>query len=84
MGAFLVTIATARMPRKTVLLLLVGLFVLGNALCALAPNHSLLLVGRIVAALCHGAFFGTGSVRIVQEGPPARNAPSSIKETRRE
>jgi len=61
-GAFAVTIATARMRRRTVLLLLVGLFVAGNLLCALAPTYGLLLVGRVVAALCHGAFFGTGAV----------------------
>jgi MFS transporter, DHA1 family, inner membrane transport protein len=61
-GAFGVTIATSRMPRKHVLLQLVGLFIVGNALCALAPSYPILLLGRVVAALCHGAFFGTGAV----------------------
>jgi DHA1 family inner membrane transport protein len=61
-GAPLLTAAGARLPRKTVLLGLMGLFVLGNALCAVAASYSLLMVGRAVAALCHGAFFGIGSV----------------------
>lgn len=73
-GAFGVTIATARMPRKQVLLLLVVLFILGNAVCAVAPNFALLLVGRIVAALCHGAFFGTGAVVATSLVAPSRRA----------
>lgn len=73
-GAFAVTIATARMPRKRVLLLLVVLFILGNAVCALAPSYALLLVGRIVAALCHGAFFGTGAVVATSLVTPDRKA----------
>jgi DHA1 family inner membrane transport protein len=37
-------------------------FVLGNALCALAPNYTALMSARVITALCHGAFFGIGSV----------------------
>jgi MFS transporter, DHA1 family, inner membrane transport protein len=73
-GAFAVTIATARLPRKGVLLLLVVLFILGNAVCAVAPSYALLLVGRIVAALCHGAFFGTGAVVATSLVAPDRKA----------
>jgi DHA1 family inner membrane transport protein len=39
-----------------------GVFILGNLLCALAPSYSLLMAARIVCALCHGAFFGLGTV----------------------
>ena len=39
-----------------------ALFTLGNLLSALAPNYGVLLVARIVTSLCHGAFFGVGSV----------------------
>lgn len=73
-GAFAVTIATARLPRKQVLLLLVGLFVLGNLLCAVAATYPLLLFGRVVAALCHGAFFGTGAVVAAALVAPDRQA----------
>ncbi|MGK9219722.1 MULTISPECIES: MFS transporter [unclassified Microbacterium] len=61
-GALLLTAATIRLPRKAVLLSLVVLFILGNALTALAPDYATAMAGRILAALCHGAFFGIGSV----------------------
>ncbi len=61
-GAPLVAIVTARLPRKTALLLLMGIFILGNVGCALAPTYALLMTARIVTAFAHGAFFGIGSV----------------------
>ncbi|MFH8660753.1 MFS transporter [Streptomyces afghaniensis] len=61
-GAIALTAATARLPRKQVLVGLVALFVLGNLLSAIAPDYPVMLLGRIVAALCHGSFFGIGSL----------------------
>ena len=61
-GAIALTAATARLPRKGVLVGLVALFVVGNLLSALAPSYPVMLLGRIVAALCHGSFFGIGSL----------------------
>jgi DHA1 family inner membrane transport protein len=61
-GSPFLAIATARMNRRGALLLLMGVFILGNLLCALAPSYSLLMAARIVCALCHGAFFGLGTV----------------------
>ncbi|MEV1082475.1 MFS transporter [Streptomyces sp. NPDC050211] len=61
-GAITLTAATARLPRKVILVGLVGLFVIGNLLSAVAPNYPVMLLGRIVAALCHGSFFGIGSL----------------------
>ncbi|MER6085346.1 MFS transporter [Streptomyces sp. NPDC001833] len=61
-GAIVLTAATARLPRKRVLVGLVVLFVVGNLLSAAAPTYAVLLLGRIVAALCHGSFFGVGSL----------------------
>jgi MFS transporter, DHA1 family, inner membrane transport protein len=61
-GAPIVAIATARLERKLTLLLLMGIFTLGNLTCALAPTYNLLLAARVLTALCHGAFFGIGSV----------------------
>ncbi|MGW3139776.1 MFS transporter [Streptomyces sp. NPDC001139] len=61
-GAIAVTAATARLPRKPVLTGLVVLFVAGNLLSALAPDYPVMLLGRMVAALCHGTFFGLGSL----------------------
>ncbi|WP_314326289.1 MFS transporter [Paenarthrobacter ilicis] len=61
-GALLVTAAVTRLPRKPVLVGLLVLFIAGNFLSAIADTYTAMLVGRIVAALCHGAFFGIGSV----------------------
>jgi DHA1 family inner membrane transport protein len=61
-GAPLVAMATARLPRKTALLGLMAVFLVGNLGCALAPSYLLLLLARIVTAFAHGAFFGIGAV----------------------
>ncbi|ELP63007.1 MFS transporter [Streptomyces turgidiscabies] len=61
-GAIALTAATARLPRKQVLVGLVALFVIGNLLSAVAPTYEVMMFGRIVAALCHGSFFGIGSL----------------------
>jgi DHA1 family inner membrane transport protein len=61
-GAPLVTAGIARLPRKGVLLGLLVLFVVGNLMSAVAPGYGILLAGRVVAALCHGAFLGVASV----------------------
>ena len=61
-GSPFLAVATARMDRRKALLVLIGIFILGNLLCALAPNYALLMAARIVTALCHGAFFGLGAV----------------------
>jgi DHA1 family inner membrane transport protein len=73
-GAPLLTAAATRLPRKTVLLGLLALFVLGNALTALGTSYGLVMIGRVVAALCHGAFFGVGSVVAAGLVPPHRRA----------
>ncbi|TCU83976.1 DHA1 family inner membrane transport protein [Curtobacterium sp. PhB191] len=61
-GALGLTAATTRLPRKPVLLGLLVLFIIGNTLSAIAPTYEVMMSGRVIAALCHGAFFGIGSV----------------------
>lgn len=61
-GAPLLTAATARLPRKTVLLALMVVFTLGNLACALAPDYPLLMAARVLTSLAHGTFFGVGAV----------------------
>ncbi|MFE3996410.1 MFS transporter [Streptomyces goshikiensis] len=62
LGAPLMTVLGTRVPRKRMLMLLMGLFIAGNVLSALAPAFGVMLAGRVVASLAHGAFFGIGSV----------------------
>jgi DHA1 family inner membrane transport protein len=73
-GAPILALVTARLDRRTTLLLLIGIFILGNLLCALAPTYELLMAARIATAFCHGAFFGVGSVVAAQVVPAERRA----------
>ncbi|MFF4119912.1 MFS transporter [Streptomyces sp. NPDC001714] len=61
-GAPLLTGIGARVPHKRLLLLLTGLFVVGNTASALAPDFGLLFAARFLAGLPHGALFGVGAV----------------------
>ncbi|RLV48677.1 MFS transporter [Nocardioides mangrovicus] len=61
-GAFTVTAALTRRPPRAALLVLLGLFVVGNAATAAAPDFTVAVAGRVVTALCHGGFFGIGAV----------------------
>lgn len=73
-GAPLLTMAGSRLSRKTMLLVLLGFFITGNLICASAASFWILMTGRIVTALCHGAFFGIGSVVAADLVPTARRA----------
>jgi DHA1 family inner membrane transport protein len=73
-GALGLTAATTRLPRKPVLLGLLVLFIAGNVLTALSPDYTVAMVGRIVAALSHGAFFGIGSVVAADLVAPEKKA----------
>ncbi|CAL9339552.1 MFS transporter [Streptomyces sp. DH-12] len=61
-GAPLLTAIGARVPHKRLLLMLTGVFVVGNVASALAPNYGLLFAARVLAGLPHGALFGVGAV----------------------
>ncbi|OYY81827.1 MAG: MFS transporter, partial [Rhizobiales bacterium 35-66-30] len=74
-GAPVLTVLTARWPRKAVLLGLMGVFTLGNAACALAPDYATLMAARVLTAFAHATFFGVGSV--VATGLVAPNKKAS-------
>lgn len=61
-GAPVLTGIGARMPHKRLLLLLTGLFVVGNVASALAPTYGTLFGARFLTGLPHGALFGVGAV----------------------
>lgn len=73
-GAPLLSAAATPLRRKPVLLGLLGLFVIGNIGSALAPDYATMMMSRVVASLCHGAFFGIGSVVAASLVAPARRA----------
>ncbi|MYS83091.1 MFS transporter [Embleya scabrispora] len=74
LGAPLMTVLGTRVSRKRMLILLMALFVLGNALTALAPAFGVILLGRVVASFTHGAFFGIGSVVAADLVAPEKKA----------
>ncbi|CAM2185611.1 putative transporter YdhP [Paraburkholderia sacchari] len=61
-GAPLMTLAFSRWSRRTALIALMSLFVIGNLLSAVSSNYTTLLLARLVTSLNHGAFFGLGSL----------------------
>ncbi|MGA5133790.1 MFS transporter [Streptomyces olivoreticuli] len=73
-GAPVLTAVTTRMRRKHLLIGLMVLFIAGNLVAAVAPNYALLMGGRIISALCHGAFFGVGSVVAANLVSPQKKA----------
>ena len=73
-GAPIMALLTAKLPRKRTLMLLMVIFIIGNGLCALAYSYNLLMMARIVTALCHGAFFGIGAVVAASLVAPGKQA----------
>lgn len=74
-GAPTLTVLGTRLPRKSMLLAMMGLFTLGNILFALAPSAGAGMAFRFLAGLPHGAFFGAGAVvaaSLAGEGSRAR------------
>jgi DHA1 family inner membrane transport protein len=57
-GAPLIAVLAARVPRKTLLISLMGLYALANGLSAVAPNYKWMLALRFLSGLPHGAYFG--------------------------
>ncbi|MGW0909254.1 MFS transporter [Streptomyces sp. NPDC002853] len=74
LGAPLMTVLGTRISRKRMLMLLMGLFIAGNLLSAVAPAFGVMLAGRVVASLAHGAFFGIGSVVAAELVAPQKKA----------
>ncbi|MCT2589274.1 MFS transporter [Streptomyces sp. N2-109] len=61
-GAPVLAILGSKVSRRGMLMLLMGLFVVGNAVSAAAPVFGVMLAGRVIASLAHGAFFGIGAI----------------------
>ena len=73
-GAPFMAMATAGLQRRVTLIMLMGIFILGNLLCALATDYTLLMLARVLTSLCHGAFFGIGAVVAASLVPSNRRA----------
>ncbi|SEH04094.1 MFS transporter, DHA1 family, inner membrane transport protein [Nonomuraea solani] len=61
-GAPVFTALGTRFGRRPMLLLTTGVFLLGNLISALGPGYEVIMTGRIVSAMAHGAFLGIAAV----------------------
>ncbi|OBY89052.1 MFS transporter [Pseudomonas sp. AU11447] len=71
-GAPLLAVLGARLPRRTLLVLLMALFAVGNGLSALAPTYHWMLLFRFISGLPHGAYFGIAALVAASIVPPHR------------
>jgi DHA1 family inner membrane transport protein len=74
LGAPLMTLTTGRVPRRTLLIGLAGVFTLGNLLAAVSDSYGMLMFARVFTSLNHGAFFGVGSIVAASLVPRERQA----------
>lgn len=73
-GAPIITALTGRVPRKPLLLGLMGLFIAGNVAAALSASYEMLLIARVLSAFAHGVFFSVGSTIAADLVPESRRA----------
>ncbi len=71
-GAPLLAILGARLPRRSLLLALMGFYAVGNLAAALSPGYHAMLLFRFVAGLPHGAYFGVASLVAASISPPGQ------------
>ncbi|NNU68383.1 MFS transporter [Rhizobium sp. WYCCWR 11152] len=62
LGAPLATLVAARLNRRTLLLCLMALWVIGNVLSSMASNIGLFAAARFISGVPQGAYFGAGAV----------------------
>lgn len=73
-GGPIIVVATYKMARKNVLMLLMAIFSIGNFFAALSANYGLLMLSRVVTALAHGSFFGLGAIMAASLVPKNKQA----------
>ncbi|CAI6075508.1 Inner membrane transport protein YdhP [Paenibacillus sp. JJ-100] len=73
-GAPILTVFTHKIPQKKLLVLLMCIFIIGNALSVIAPTYGLLISARILTAFAHGTFLGVGSIMATKLVTPDRRA----------
>jgi DHA1 family inner membrane transport protein len=61
-GAPTLTALSSRLTTRQTLIALMGVFIAGNILSAVAPSYTVLMIARVLTALAHGSFFGVGAI----------------------
>jgi predicted MFS family arabinose efflux permease len=73
-GAPILTSLTSSMSRKSLLLWIMVIFIIGNGLAAGATSIGVLLAARVISALSHGIFMSIGSTIAADLVPENRRA----------
>jgi predicted MFS family arabinose efflux permease len=73
-GAPILTSLTSGVPRKTLLMWIMIVFIAGNGLAAISGGIAMLLIARVVSALAHGVFMSIGSTIAADLVPDNRRA----------
>jgi len=73
-GAPILTSITSTMPRKSLLLWIMVIFIIGNSIAAAATSIGVLLIARVISAFSHGIFMSIGSTIAADLVPENRRA----------
>jgi len=73
-GAPVLALLGSKLPRRTLLLLLMGFYAAGNLASAAAPEYGSLMLFRFIAGLPHGAYFGVAALVAATMAPPEHRA----------
>lgn len=73
-GAPILTSLTSAMSRKSLLLWIMIIFILGNSIAASATSIGILLAARVISAFSHGVFMSIGSTIAADIVPENRRA----------
>lgn len=71
-GAPVLAVAAAKLPKRNTLIAFMTMIALGNLLSGFAPNFACMLLFRFVAGLPHGAYFGVASLVAASLVPPEK------------
>lgn len=71
-GAPLIAAFTSKLPRRRLIILLIGFLLVGNLLTALAPSYGVLLVARFIAGMPHGAYFSVANLAAASMAPEGK------------
>jgi DHA1 family inner membrane transport protein len=73
-GAPLLIAAATRLPRRRALIVMIGLYGAAHLLSAVAPGYHLVMLGRFLSGLPHGAYFGIAAIVAGSLAAPDRRA----------
>ncbi|MDO5660851.1 MAG: MFS transporter, partial [Staphylococcus xylosus] len=73
-GGPIIVMLTIKWNRKYLLLVLMGIFILGNFAASFSPSYGFMMTSRIITSLAHGSFFGIGSILAASMVRPEKRA----------